>query len=53
MCSVDIEQEANGLYTFDRKEKLAAEEVKRLIDESLKMFYERVGEKGGCITGPV
>ncbi|KAM0335151.1 hypothetical protein ACHAQA_000192 [Verticillium albo-atrum] len=38
----DIEQETNGLYTFDRKEKLDASRVKALIEEALKSFYARV-----------
>ncbi|KAH7361395.1 beta-galactosidase [Plectosphaerella cucumerina] len=38
----DIEQEANGLYTFDRKEKLDAARVKSLVDEALAVFYEAV-----------
>ncbi|KAM0272172.1 hypothetical protein ACHAQH_008850 [Verticillium albo-atrum] len=38
----DIEQETNGLYTFDRKEKLDAARVKALIGEALKAFYARV-----------
>ncbi|KAH6664373.1 beta-galactosidase [Plectosphaerella plurivora] len=43
---VDIEQEANGLYTFDRKEKLDSARVKSLIDEALEVFYKRVQENG-------
>ncbi|KAM4062047.1 glycosyl hydrolases family 2, sugar binding domain-containing protein [Hirsutella rhossiliensis] len=39
----DIEQEANGLYSFDRKEKLDAAKVKTVIDEALRGFYTRVG----------
>ncbi|EFZ01565.2 glycoside hydrolase family 2 protein [Metarhizium robertsii] len=38
----DIEQEANGLYTFDRTEKLSSERVKCIIDESLRQWYERI-----------
>ncbi|KAJ6788803.1 hypothetical protein PWT90_02806 [Aphanocladium album] len=41
----DIEQEANGLYTFDRKEKLDAGKVKAVIDGALMVFYDRVGTK--------
>ncbi|PSN62089.1 beta-galactosidase [Corynespora cassiicola Philippines] len=36
----DIEQEVNGLYTPDRKEKLPAVEMKKLVQESIKAFYE-------------
>ena len=35
----DIEQEVNGLYTFDRKEKLEAERVKLLVEKALDSFY--------------
>jgi len=38
-CSTDVEQETNGLYSFDRKEKLSAEKVKAVVDETLKIFY--------------
>ncbi|OAQ82994.1 glycoside hydrolase family 2 protein [Purpureocillium lilacinum] len=38
----DIEQEANGLYTFDRKEKLEAEKVKKVMDEAVQLFYDKV-----------
>lgn len=41
----DIEQEANGLYTFDRREKLDAAKVKAVIDGALKLFYDRVNFK--------
>ncbi|KAF7551727.1 hypothetical protein G7046_g7630 [Stylonectria norvegica] len=38
----DIEQEVNGLYTFDRKAKLDAAKVKASVDEGLAIFYARV-----------
>ncbi|KAK7431643.1 hypothetical protein QQZ08_001861 [Neonectria magnoliae] len=38
----DIEQEVNGVYTFDRKEKLNSAKVKAIIDGALKAFYDRV-----------
>ncbi|PHH89882.1 hypothetical protein CDD83_5055 [Cordyceps sp. RAO-2017] len=38
----DIEQEANGLYTFHRKEKLDAGKVKAVIEEALRAFYTKV-----------
>ena len=37
----DIEQETNGLYTFDRKEKLPAAEVKQIIDEARRIYFEK------------
>ncbi|OAA74359.1 beta-galactosidase [Akanthomyces lecanii RCEF 1005] len=40
----DIQQEANGLYTFDRREKLDANQVKAVIHGALKVFYDRVAK---------
>ncbi|KAK5097087.1 hypothetical protein LTS08_007107 [Lithohypha guttulata] len=40
----DIEQETNGLYTFDRKEKLPAAEVKKIIEEAKRIYFERLEE---------
>jgi hypothetical protein len=37
----DIEQEVNGLYTFDRKEKLDAEKVKLVMEKAMKLFYSK------------
>lgn len=42
MPSADIEQEANGLYSFDRKEKLDSTRVKALMDEAMQAYYARV-----------
>ncbi|KAK8248646.1 family 2 glycoside hydrolase [Phyllosticta capitalensis] len=39
----DIEQETNGLYTFDRKEKLPSAQVKAVVDEVLSIFYRQRG----------
>ncbi|KAB2576275.1 Beta-galactosidase [Lasiodiplodia theobromae] len=39
----DIEQETNGLYSFDRKEKLSAERVKAVLDKVLRVFYSSRG----------
>lgn len=36
----DIEQEVNGLYSFDRKEKIPAVEVKKIIDRVAKVYYD-------------
>lgn len=41
----DIEQEANGLYSFDRNEKLSSEKVKAIINESLALWYKGVEQK--------
>jgi hypothetical protein len=38
----DIEQEANGLYSFDRKEKLDSTRVKARIDDALQEYYAKV-----------
>lgn len=35
----DVEQEANGLYTCDRKEKIEASKVKALMEETAELFY--------------
>jgi hypothetical protein len=40
--STDIEQETNGLYSFDRKEKLDAGKVKALMEEAAQIYYARV-----------
>ncbi|KAH7324953.1 glycoside hydrolase family 2 protein [Stachybotrys elegans] len=38
----DIEQEANGLYSFDRKEKLDSKRVKVLMEEAMQLYYDKV-----------
>ena len=35
----DIEQETNGLYSFDRKEKLDAYKVKKVMDDAIARYY--------------
>lgn len=45
LVRTDIEQEANGLYSFDRNEKLSSGKVKAIIDESLAVWYKRVNQK--------
>ena len=37
----DIEQEVNGLYSFDRKEKLEAKKVKEIIEEVQKVYHSK------------
>ncbi|CAM1510786.1 Fc.00g082990.m01.CDS01 [Cosmosporella sp. VM-42] len=44
----DIEQEVNGLYTFDRKEKLDSARVKVLVEQAVASFYD--GLKSGEIS---
>ncbi|KAJ1331068.1 beta-galactosidase [Microdochium nivale] len=36
----DIEQEINGLYSFDRREKIPAAEVKKIIDKAAKTYFD-------------
>jgi hypothetical protein len=36
----DIEQEQNGLYTYDRKEKLPAGQVKELMDRVKRVYFD-------------
>lgn len=38
----DIEQETNGLYTFDRKEKLPAGEVKKIIEDVKTRYFTQL-----------
>lgn len=35
----DVEQEVNGLYTFDREEKVPAEKVKEIMDAAKDHYY--------------
>lgn len=37
----DIEQEQNGLYTYNRREKLPADQMKRLMDEVNRVYHEK------------
>ena len=39
----DIEQEQNGLYTYDRREKLPAAEMKKVIEKAERRYYEKLG----------
>ncbi|PGH34875.1 hypothetical protein GX50_02325 [[Emmonsia] crescens] len=43
---VDVEQEVNGLYTFDRKAKLKPELVKDINDRARKLYLESIDSKG-------
>ncbi|KAI6781283.1 Beta-galactosidase-like protein [Emericellopsis cladophorae] len=38
----DIEQEANGLYSFDREEKLDSSKVRALMEEAIKGYYAKL-----------
>jgi hypothetical protein len=44
VSSADIEQEVNGLYTFNREEKLDSTKVKALITDAIQTFYNRVNK---------
>lgn len=41
----DIEQEVNGLYSFDRKEKIPAADVKNIIDSAMSHYFKYVVSK--------
>jgi hypothetical protein len=43
--STDIEQEVNGLYSFDRKEKIDPAEVKKIFDKAAKVYYDAVAKQ--------
>ncbi|PWY73068.1 glycoside hydrolase family 2 protein [Aspergillus heteromorphus CBS 117.55] len=45
----DIEQEVNGLYSYDRKEKVPADRVKALMDAAHRFYHERVAPKEGAV----
>lgn len=36
---VDVEQEVNGLLTFNREEKLEAAKIKAVVDEAKRIYY--------------
>jgi hypothetical protein len=38
----DIEQEVNGLYSFDRREKIDAGRVKVIFGAAAKMYHEQI-----------
>ena len=40
VCRSDIEQEVNGLYSFDRREKIPATEVSKIVEEVIKVYYD-------------
>ncbi|GIZ43652.1 hypothetical protein CKM354_000686900 [Cercospora kikuchii] len=40
----DIEQEQNGLYTYDRREKLPAAEVKKVMEKAERRYHEKLAE---------
>lgn len=42
--STDIEQEVNGLYSYDRKEKIDPAEVKKIMDRAAKMYLDGVSK---------
>ncbi|KAL4932489.1 glycoside hydrolase family 2 protein [Aspergillus undulatus] len=41
----DIEQEVNGLYAYDRKEKVPAAKVKALMDAARDYYYQNIAPK--------
>ncbi|KAK2069115.1 hypothetical protein P8C59_003720 [Phyllachora maydis] len=40
----DIEQEVNGLYSFDRKEKISAERVKAIMDKAAEVYHSHLAK---------
>lgn len=40
-ASADIEQEVNGLYSFDRKEKLDSKAVREIQERAQKQYYSK------------
>jgi beta-galactosidase/beta-glucuronidase len=38
----DVEQEMNGLYTFDRKEKIPSREMKKVIERARRAYFGEV-----------
>ncbi|KAI1451605.1 glycoside hydrolase family 2 protein [Annulohypoxylon moriforme] len=38
----DVEQEVNGLYSFDRREKIPATEVSKIVEEVIKVYYDNL-----------
>ncbi|KAJ6010767.1 hypothetical protein N7451_002179 [Penicillium sp. IBT 35674x] len=39
----DIEQEVNGLYSYDRKEKVPVARIKAIMDAAKEYYYDHVG----------
>jgi len=42
----DIEQEVNGLYSFDRKPKVPVDKVKAIMDAASDYYYQHVQAHG-------
>lgn len=42
----DIEQEVNGLYSYDRKEKVPVAKVKAIMDAASDYYYQHVQTHG-------
>lgn len=45
----DIEQETNGLYSFDRKQKLVSTKVKAIIESATIRYYESLKGQGKVV----
>lgn len=45
----DIEQEVNGLYSYDRKEKVPASRVKAIMDAAIKYYNDHIRSQGSII----
>lgn len=41
----DIEQEVNGFYSYERKQKVPADRVKAIMDGAHKYYFDHVAPK--------
>lgn len=39
ICRTDIEQEVNGLYSYDRQAKIDPARVKAIFDKAAKIYF--------------
>jgi len=47
----DIEQEANGLYTYDRQEKAPGGEFRGVMERAVELYYRGLEKRGGFWRG--
>lgn len=47
----DIEQEVNGLYSYDRKEKVPVARIKAIMDAAKDHYYQHVGVQTHGVKG--
>jgi hypothetical protein len=46
ICRCDIEQEVNGLYSYDRKAKVPVDKVKAIMDAASDYYYQHLQAHG-------